>query len=340
MAHYTCLAVMAMVVLIGLSSVTSATDDSELEENSISIASLCEATTLYTDTCKQSLAGGRYSALSVIQHSLQSAKAAAFQTHHQILALDNPTIATLDDANSDKDVCSETLEYSQDYIDAALTELQSVPLSARAMNNIKAWVSAAMEFHTTCMDAVPEMKAMNHADQLFSNGLAFLNAMSVHGTDMMSWKNTADLDSVHDDTDWVELEDSYDVKVAKDGTGDFRTIQGAVNAHKVNEERLVIYVAAGTYHEQVKVPKTCKNLTIVGAGGKTVITGNKNVALMPNMTTYHSATLSKHPLPELSIASTCSNTLLATSSRLGHHRVTHGWGGWRRRMGATVRMRS
>lgn len=88
----------------------------------------------------------------------------------------------------------------------------------------------------------------------------------------------------------------YDVVVAKDGSGQYKTIQAAVNAYKVNKNRVVIYIKAGVYNEQVIVPKKAESLTFVGDGDSTVITGNRNVALMKGMTTFLSATLSKSKL--------------------------------------------
>lgn len=298
---------------------------------------VCQATS-YPATCNQTLSGGNYTAdsRSVTRLSLQSANTGVNQTWDQVLLLNgtNPNITYA------VDVCAETLGLSQDQLDAALTELQSYNASTRqeALDNIKAWVSAAMEMHTTCVDAFLEVsdptglvlqQQANHTDQLFSNALAFVNAMAQYGDDLTTWKNTAfsflgDLsDNVHippipgfgnrkllsadwkTESDappaWVDAQtqrhllqtNTYDVKVAKDGTGDYTTIQAAVDAHKANSARFVIYVTAGNYSEQVKVPKTCQFLTIVGDGDSTIITGNRNVALMTGMTTFNSATLSK-----------------------------------------------
>lgn len=303
--------------------------------------SVCEATS-YPATCNQTLAGGNYTATdsrSVTRYALQSTNTGVNQTWDQVLSLNgtNPNITFA------LDVCSETLGLSQEQIQAALTELQSFNATSRqeAMDNIKAWVSAAMELHTTCIDAVLEVsnaqglvlqQQANHTDQLFSNALAFVNAMAQYGDDLTTWKNTAfsfvgdlsGLDNVHippvpgfgnrrllsqaspdwmSETDslpgWVDAQtqrhllqtNSYDVMVAQDGTGNFDTIQAAVDARKVNNARWVIYVKAGTYKEQVSVPKGCKFLTIVGDGDATIITGSRSVALTPGMTTFRSATL-------------------------------------------------
>nr|CAD1825047.1 unnamed protein product [Ananas comosus var. bracteatus] len=84
--------------------------------------------------------------------------------------------------------------------------------------------------------------------------------------------------------------------VAKDGTGNFTTINDAINAvPKTYDGRFVIYIKEGVYEEQVIVPKQMVNLTLFGDGSrKTIITGSRNVADGNNMTTYKSATVAVH----------------------------------------------
>ncbi|MEU9591622.1 pectinesterase family protein [Streptomyces sp. NPDC048193] len=56
--------------------------------------------------------------------------------------------------------------------------------------------------------------------------------------------------------------------VAKDGTGQYRTVQAAVNAVPANNPaRVVIAVRPGTYRETVKVPSDKPHVTIQGTGG-------------------------------------------------------------------------
>ena len=66
----------------------------------------------------------------------------------------------------------------------------------------------------------------------------------------------------------------YDMIVAADGSGKFKTIQEAINASPDNHTgRTVIFVKKGVYKEKVVVPSTKKNLTFIGEDlMKTVIT--------------------------------------------------------------------
>ncbi|MDP4186641.1 MAG: pectinesterase family protein [Bacteroidota bacterium] len=57
----------------------------------------------------------------------------------------------------------------------------------------------------------------------------------------------------------------YDIVVAPDGSGNFRTIQAAINVAPDNcSKRTVIFVKNGVYREKVIVPSSKINLTIIG----------------------------------------------------------------------------
>lgn len=66
--------------------------------------------------------------------------------------------------------------------------------------------------------------------------------------------------------------------VAKDGSGQFKTIQAALDAYPKNlQGRYAIYVKAGVYDEYITIDKTKKNILMYGDGiTKTIITGKKS----------------------------------------------------------------
>ncbi|KAG8386178.1 hypothetical protein BUALT_Bualt03G0122000 [Buddleja alternifolia] len=82
-----------------------------------------------------------------------------------------------------------------------------------------------------------------------------------------------------------------DLIVAKDGSGNYKTVAEAIAAApNKSEKRYVIYVKKGTYKENVEVGKSKKNLMIIGDGmNSTIITGDLNV--VDGSTTFRSATL-------------------------------------------------
>jgi pectin methylesterase-like acyl-CoA thioesterase len=75
-----------------------------------------------------------------------------------------------------------------------------------------------------------------------------------------------------------------DLIVAADGSGDFKTVQAAIDAAPVNApKRTVILVKRGTYPELIVVPAEKKNLTLRGEDRKqTIIATTNNAKLNPS----------------------------------------------------------
>lgn len=92
--------------------------------------------------------------------------------------------------------------------------------------------------------------------------------------------------------------------VAKDGSGQFKTVTEAVNAcPEKNPGRCIIHIKAGIYNEQVTIPKKKNNIFMFGDGAtQTIITFNRSVKLSPGTTTSLSGTVRKsHFKPSLFI---------------------------------------
>ncbi|KAG2304863.1 hypothetical protein Bca52824_033514 [Brassica carinata] len=87
------------------------------------------------------------------------------------------------------------------------------------------------------------------------------------------------------------LKSTADLVIAKDGSGDFLTVNEAVAAAPENSQtRFVIYVKGGIYSEIVQIEHNKTNITIVGDGqDSTIITGNLNAK--DGIKTFYSATL-------------------------------------------------
>ncbi len=59
--------------------------------------------------------------------------------------------------------------------------------------------------------------------------------------------------------------DKYDYVVAKDGSGDFTTIQSAIEACKSFPDQCIrIFIKNGTYHEKVFIPSWNTNISLIG----------------------------------------------------------------------------
>ncbi|MED6108030.1 hypothetical protein PIB30_019808 [Stylosanthes scabra] len=105
--------------------------------------------------------------------------------------------------------------------------------------------------------------------------------------------------------DWISPPDrmllAKDVKfhvpnvvVAKDGSGNFKTVQGAINSYPKGKNfqggRFIIYVKGGIYKENCTVPSYAMNIFMYGDGPtKTIITASMDNATM-GLKTMHTAT--------------------------------------------------
>lgn len=84
--------------------------------------------------------------------------------------------------------------------------------------------------------------------------------------------------------------------VAQDGSGQFKSIQEAVNTVPLKgKDPFVILVKAGVYKEYVLIPKGANHITMIGEGPlKTRITGDK--CFKNGFQTYDTSTLSEYHL--------------------------------------------
>ncbi|MFQ6633338.1 hypothetical protein Gotur_012390 [Gossypium turneri] len=84
------------------------------------------------------------------------------------------------------------------------------------------------------------------------------------------------------------------IVVAKDGSGQFKTIGAALAAApKKSNIRHVIYIKAGIYDEYITVDKQYTNIMMYGDGPrKTIVTGRKGVKNGGGITTWQTATFS------------------------------------------------
>lgn len=89
--------------------------------------------------------------------------------------------------------------------------------------------------------------------------------------------------------------------VAKDGSGQFKTINAALAAYPKNlRGRYVIYVKAGVYNEYITVTKDQVNVFMYGdEPRKIIITGNKNYR--NGVSTYQTASFCASNLLQLSL---------------------------------------
>lgn len=182
---------------------------------------------------------------------------------------------------------------------------------AKHKSDIQTWLSAALTFQETCKDSIKEhvasdaytaevYKKMDHLSELGSNLLALANRITgsptmpagrklLEGGDFPSWVSAADR----------RLLQATAVKanavVAKDGSGNFKTVAEAINA--ATGGRYVIYVKAGKYNEKINTNKD--GIMLIGDGKySTIITAGSSVgkgASLKSSATFSELSLSLSP---------------------------------------------
>ncbi|XP_058104588.1 probable pectinesterase/pectinesterase inhibitor 36 isoform X2 [Magnolia sinica] len=120
--------------------------------------------------------------------------------------------------------------------------------------------------------------------------ILLLNKILNGSLDRQHWKQVENLGLLGS---WNASSRKADFVVAKDGSGNYKTINEAVAAlaqrgHR-RPYRVVIYVKSGVYVENVEIDRDMKNVMFVGDGiDRTIVTGSQNVP--DGSTTFRSAT--------------------------------------------------
>ncbi|OIV98338.1 hypothetical protein TanjilG_16665 [Lupinus angustifolius] len=195
--------------------------------------------------------------------------------------------------------CKQLIDDAREELGFSISEISKndlKKLSTRTpeLNN---WLSAVISYHQTCIDGFSDGELKTRLKQLFQDPQEFVsNSLSIV-SDLSSFLSAFQPDATRhllsEKSDglppWINGEDrrmlkaaddkpTPNVTVAKDGSGNFKTISEALTAMpQTYTGRYVVYVKEGIYEETVTVTKKMVNLTIYGDGSpKSIITGNKN----------------------------------------------------------------
>ncbi|KAJ8620540.1 hypothetical protein MRB53_029069 [Persea americana] len=203
------------------------------------------------------------------------------------------------------DNCKELMNYSLDDLRAAIRSLGVFDISKldELIDDIMTWLSGSLTYQETCIDGFEGTegdtsekmkKALEGAHELTSNLLAIINEISsvLSSFDLPFLNRRLLSEETPEEMEipaWVTperrslMEKSIDslkpnVTVAKDGSGQYKTINEALAAvPKKKNETFVIYIKEGVYEEYVLIEKSMWFLVMIGDGAtKTVIKGNRN----------------------------------------------------------------
>ncbi|EOA21923.1 hypothetical protein CARUB_v10002406mg [Capsella rubella] len=162
------------------------------------------------------------------------------------------------------------------------------PKNACSRSDVQTWLSTALTNLDTCQEEMSEAGVSSRSMQSITsnviNALAINKRMETHGNAFRRRKVEVETPSM--------IGGKVDVVVAQDGSGDYKSIQEAVNgagARPKGSPRYVIHVKQGVYEEYVNVRSKFTNVMIIGDGiGKTIITGDKSKGR--GISTFKSAT--------------------------------------------------
>jgi len=317
------LLLVAMAVAVTLSIAFSGVEDSGMEDaedelkgknqktsvaaSMRAIKSLCQPT-YYKQTCEQTLAksgGNTTDPKELIKIAFKIAEkeidlAAKKSLTLQKLEKDSRTRGALTS-------CKELMTMSINELKTAFSEFEDFDISNLdgLMADIKTWLSAAMTYQETCLDAFENTtttagekmkKALKTAMEMSSNGLDIVTEISSVYSGMRIPARRLLQGKLPDEDEifpsWVDAgqrrllsspvsDIEADLVVAKDGSGDFKSIREAL-LHvpmKKRNKAFVIYIKEGIYKEYLVFKRSMENVTVIGDGAdKTRITGDKNFA--------------------------------------------------------------
>ncbi|KAL3652973.1 hypothetical protein CASFOL_002654 [Castilleja foliolosa] len=320
-------------------------DESATTQNSMKmITSICEITD-YKQACAGSLEStAKNSSATPKDYILAVVGAPLEEVKKAIEGLAKVNVNNQTDPNDYVGVedCKDLLEYAIDTLQASVSLVGDKDLHTLEdrEHELLSWMSAVYALQTTCRDQIdkPEYKSavengMLNATQLTHNAVNVLAELSqvlkLLGVEPQQQQQQPQqpqqqrrrllLDGTY--PTWFKAADRKllarrgrggirpNVVVAKDGSGQFKTIGQAVAAYPANHQgRFIIYVKAGVYNEQVIVDKNKPNIFIYGDGiDRTVVTGDKNFG-KKGIKTMHTATFANEATGFVAQGITFKNT--------------------------------
>jgi len=322
--------ILVVGVVIGVVAVVHRSNSSDNDQLNMSasmkaVTTIC-APTSYKDACVRSLESVAKNETATPKDYIMAAIQATLDEVKKSFDVTSKTVV-----NKDSDPYNHmAVEDCKDLLDDAIDTLQASyssvgdsdmhTLQDRA-NELRSWMTAVYALQSTCLDQIekPEYKSaiengMINATQLTHNAINIIAELSevlktfnVPVNLQANRRRLLDLGETGEDgyPTWFRAADrklmaehhkggvAPNAVVAKDGSGQFKTVAAAIAAYPKNfKGRYTIYVKAGVYEEFITVDKKQTNVFIYGDGpGKTIITGKRNYGIM-KIGTMNTATFS------------------------------------------------
>ncbi|KAL5727452.1 pectinesterase [Ranunculus cassubicifolius] len=204
---------------------------------------------------------------------------------------------------SSLEVCKKYIEYAAEDLERAISKISKSDMKKTGdlARDLNIMLSAVLSYKSTCVEEMdnPKLKeSLQGIAQFLENINLDLSSLTGKQTNHRlldigedgypTWQSASDRKLVQ-----VQENAKPHVTVAKDGSGQFKTIQEAVNSYpKKHQGRYIIYVKKGIYQEYVTIDSKTHNIYMYGDGAKeTIVTGNKNYKIM-GIKTSQTATFS------------------------------------------------
>jgi pectinesterase len=297
-------------IVAGIHRNGTSASGSTMSNSMKAVSSIC-APTDYKEACMSSLGSVAQNASATPKDFIQAAVQA---TIGEVNKAFNLSVSLVDSTNDTREQmalgdCQELLQYAITELQASFSMVGDSDL--HTMNDrvaeLQNWLSAVVSYQQTCLDGVtqPQVKSamqngLLNSTQLTSNALAIVSEISTIlsafnikidiNPNSRRLLGTTQVDQEGYPT-WFSAADRKllaaggnkgnprpNAVVAKDGSGQYRTIAAALAAYPKNlKGRYVIYVKAGIYDEYITVEKNHVNVFMYGDGPrKTIVTGRKN----------------------------------------------------------------
>ena len=288
-------------------------NDNAIKSNKKSIDTVCDATD-HKDICVKTLdsaAGDVTNPQELVKIAFNITKNVIDESQKNFSKLVND-VANDPRTSQALEQCNELVALAMEDLTRSIEKLGSLDITQidEILETIKIWLSAALTYEDTCLDgfqdttgdASQRMKdILKEAMELTENTLGMVtevaNTLSGHSSSNRrllsvdqegypSWMGASTrklLDAHHNNI-------KADIVVAKDGSGQFKSIIAALDSIKGRTESsppLVVRVKEGVYDEKVVIKKEYYKIVLVGDGPrKTKVTGKLAV---PGTSTFHSA---------------------------------------------------
>ncbi|KAL0739362.1 hypothetical protein Bca4012_015572 [Brassica carinata] len=261
------------------------------------IQTLCNST-LYKPSCQKTLKNGTKTA-TALSDPRSLLKSSIKATNDDLVKVFEKVSKLKTEKKDEKDAiaqCKLLVDEAKEELNTSMKRINDTKVNnfAKIAPDLDAWLSAVMSHQETCLDGFEEgklkteiRKNFNSSQMMTSNSLAMIKSLDAYLSSAPKVKTRHLLESR---SSWLSDKErrmlkAVDVKalkpnaiVAKDGSGNFTTINAALKAMPAKYKgRYTIYIKHGVYDESVIVDKKKANVTMVGDGSqKTIVTGNKS----------------------------------------------------------------